>query len=54
MLVNTLMDIAACEPEEGEGHSQYGANKGYLFHASCIWKVGILRVEVNGNGNAFI
>ena len=25
------------------------AYKGYLFHGSCIWKVGISRVKVNEN-----
>ena len=31
MLVNTLMHIAVCEPEEGEGHSLYGPIRGTFF-----------------------
>ena len=53
MLVSTLVHIAACEPEEG-GALPIMAYKGYLFHVSCICNLGISRVEVNGNGNAFI
>ena len=36
-------------PRGGGGALPVMAYKGYLFHASCIWKVGISRVEVNEN-----
>ena len=48
IFVNTLVHMAACE-SEGGGALPVMAYKGYLFHASCIWKVGISRVEVNEN-----